>query len=367
MIRDDLRTNMRKAKNLLIVIAIVIVFAAIYVARDMLLPIVIGVLVSLTLSPVVRGFQRIGVPAGITAFFLIFGFVGLLVIGGYAMSDNVSDILRQLPQFGDELQARLRSLSDSMRAVQEASDQVEAVAAGGESDTTKVSIEQPSLLAFAAGSVANFGGLVLVGLVLAFFMLASGNMFYVKLVEASPTFADKRRAVKTVRDLERRISHYFLTITIINAALGVAVGTALTLLGLPYGHLWGIAAFALNFLPFLGAVFGVLLCAAFSVITFDELGYALLVPGVYLSLTTLEGNFITPAVLGRRLELNTVSVFLTVIVWSWLWSVPGALMAVPFLLLTKVICDNFEELRTFGTFLGPRAEIPPPDEAPQTA
>ncbi|WP_299785994.1 AI-2E family transporter [uncultured Marivita sp.] len=132
------------------------------------------------------------------------------------------------------------------------------------------------------------------------------------------------------------------------------MGVAMYLVGLPNPVLWGVLAFALNFLPFIGAVVGAFLVAAFGILSFDTLGLGLLPAGLYLTLTSVEGQFITPSVLGRRLEMNTVSVFLTVIVWSWLWSVPGALMAVPFLLLLKVICNNVPGLATLGNFLGPR-------------
>jgi predicted PurR-regulated permease PerM len=155
-----------------------------------------------------------------------------------------------------------------------------------------------------------------------------------------------------VYDIERRVSHYLLTIALINAGLGICVGIVLTVLGMPYPYIWGIAAFLLNFLPYLGALTGVALVAALSIVTFDSFSYALLPPLAYLTLTTLEGNVVTPMLLGRRLELNTVAVFLTVVLWGWLWGVAGALVAVPFLVVFKVIADNIEGMEVIGNFLG---------------
>lgn len=217
-----------------------------------------------------------------------------------------------------------------------------------------MAVEQPSLLVFAAGSVANFMALTVVGLILALFILASGNLFYVKLIDSFSSFADKRRAVATAREIEQQISRYFLTITSINAALGLCIGAAMYAIGLPNPELWGVLAFILNFLPFIGAVTGALLVAAFGILSFDTLGFGLLPAAIYLLLTSIEGQFVTPHVLGRRLELNTVSVFLTVIVWSWLWGIPGALMAVPFLVLLKTTCTNVPSLNVLGNFLGPQ-------------
>ncbi|WP_394181652.1 AI-2E family transporter [Yoonia maritima] len=345
----------RKIKNLLIGILLILSFGAVYFARDMLLPIVIGILVALTLSPIVRGLARAGIPEVISAIVLIFGATILCAGGVYALSGPAADIIERAPHLGTDLRAKLGFLFDSLEAVQDATDEVESLTNGGGQAPT-VAIEQPSLLAFAAGSVASFFSLGFVGMILALFILASGDLFYVKLVNALPNLSDKKLAVKTVRDVERRLSRYLLTITLINAGLGLCIAGSLYWLGLPNAILWGVFAFALNFLPFVGAMIGVAAVGVYSIIAFDTLGLGLSAPAIYLLLTSLEGQFVTPAILGRRLEMNTVSVFLAVIIWSWLWSLPGALMAVPFLVVTKVICDNVQPLATFGDFLGARTK-----------
>jgi predicted PurR-regulated permease PerM len=152
--------------------------------------------------------------------------------------------------------------------------------------------------------------------------------------------------------VERAISRYLLTITLINAGLGVAVFALLFAIGLPNAFIWGVVAFVFNFLPFLGALAGVVLVALYSVVMIEPLGTALLAPALYMLATTVEGQFVTPTILGRRLKLNTVSVFVTVVFWGWLWGIAGALMAVPFLVIVKVICDNVDSLKTLGSFLG---------------
>ncbi|MGC1502761.1 MAG: AI-2E family transporter [Sulfitobacter sp.] len=118
------------------------------------------------------------------------------------------------------------------------------------------------------------------------------------------------------------------------------------------GAAQGVLAFTLNFIPFVGGLFGTVLVAAFGILNFDTLGMGLLPAMIYAFCTSFEAQFVTPTVLGRRLNMNTVSVFLTVIIWSWLWSIPGALMAVPFLVMLKVICDNVPSLSVLGNFLG---------------
>lgn len=348
-----LLTEIQKIKNLLLCITVLLAFGAVYFARDMFLPIMIGLILALTLSPIVRWLARIGIPEGISAIVLIFGTGIALGAGGYLSSGPLSEVLSEAPKLGIELREKLSGVMASLDMVQSASEQVEQMATGGDAATT-VALQQPGLLAFAAGSFANFLGLAAVGLVLALLILASGDLFYVKLVEALPNFSDKRRAVETVRNIERQISRYFLTITVINAGLGLCIGLAVMLVGMPSPLLWAVLGFTLNFLPFVGAIIGTALVAAIGILTFDTVGQGLLPAIVYFGLTMMEGNLITPAVLGRRLEMNTVSVFLTVIVWTWLWNVPGALMAVPFLVLLKVISDSVPGMRVFGSFLGVR-------------
>jgi len=316
---------------------------------------VIGILLALTLSPVVRSLSRAGIPSQVSAVVLIFGIGISSATGAYFISGPVTDWVQNAPQMGTKLRYKLAGLTASVEAVKEASEEVEALADTASPDVEKVVIQRPGLLASAVSQLASFGTSVTVGLILALFILASGDLFYIKLVEAFPTFRDKKRAIRIVHDIERRISHYLFTITLINAGLGLSIAIALSLIGIPHPYIWGVAAFLLNYLPFVGAIAGTFAIAAFSVINVDSIAYALTAPAVYFLLTSIEGQFVTPTVLGRRLEMNTVSVFLTVVIWGWLWSVPGALMAVPFLVLLKVICDNFEGLSVLGNFLSARS------------
>lgn len=341
-------------KRLLVAIVLIMVFGVVYFARDLFLPIMIAILLSLTLSPVVRMMGRIGIPSAVSSVVLIVGTAIALFVGAFMMSGPVSAILADAPDMADELRNKLRGVLQSVQDVQEASDQVEELATGGTNENTTVAIEQPGLVEFAAGSVANFLSLTGVGLVLAMFILASGDLFYTKIVAAAPSFSDKRKAVKTMRDIERQISRYFLTITLVNASLGVAIALAMAAVNMPNPAVWGALAFALNFLPFLGAIIGAILAAGVGLLTFDTMSAGLLPAALYLTLTSIEGQFVTPHVIGRRLELNTVSVLLTVIIWSWLWNIPGALMAVPFLVLAKVMSDNIPAWSTFGSFLSAR-------------
>jgi predicted PurR-regulated permease PerM len=190
-------------------------------------------------------------------------------------------------------------------------------------------------------------------------------MFYEKIVEAMPTFADKRRAVRIAHDIERKLSRYLFTITVINAGLGVSIGLAMWGLGMPNPLLFAALGFLLNYIPYLGAIAGVAIAFAVALVGLDSLGDALVAGGVYLGLTAIEGQFITPYFVGRSLRLNTVVVFLSVTLWAWLWSVVGMLVATPLLVTVRAFCEHIPSLQPLGHFLSERgAELPTPEEPP---
>jgi predicted PurR-regulated permease PerM len=343
---DDL-TSIRRSLRFLVMIAL---FVTAYFAKDLILPILLGFLLALTLSPVSRGLHRLGVPHVVSAFLLVLSTSAVIFAILAGTAGTVALWSDEIPRMGNEIQQKLRGMSDAVENVRDATAEVEKIS-GEKDDPQEVVVKQPSLMDSAFDTVATVGATLAVTLVLAIFLLSSGELFYLKLVQAFPTLSGKKRALTTVYNVERRVSRYLLTITIINAFLGLCVGIYLTLLGLTNGAVWGVAAFLLNFLPYLGGFIGSVLVGAFAIVQFDNLGYALLAPLGYQILTGVEGNLITPYLVGRRLSMNTVAVFLTVVFWGWLWGLAGALVAVPFLVVFKVICENFEPLHTVGMFL----------------
>lgn len=341
--------------RLLTAIVILMTLSAVYFAKDVVLPVVLGFMLALTLGPGVRWLSRRGIPAPLSAFVMIFGFAGMIGVAVLLLGGSVASWFDEIPRISFELRDKLRGITASVAAVQDASKQVEDLAKGGEEAASTVVLQQPGLLTTAVSNLASFVTSLAAGLVLALFLLSAGNLFYVKIVESFPRFGDKKRALTVIYEIERRMSHYIVAITVINAVLGLAIAAAMYLLDMPYPFVWGLAAFCLNYLPFLGGVIGTIGVGAFAIVHFDSLYYAMLAPIAYQALTAIEGQVLTPMLLGARLQLNTVAVFLTVIFWAWLWGIPGALMAVPILVLIKVICDHVPALATFGNFLSGRA------------
>ncbi|MBB04741.1 MAG: AI-2E family transporter [Pseudooceanicola sp.] len=330
-------------------------FWSISLAKVVVLPIVLGFLFALTLSPVVRWLGRRGVPTAVAAVFLIASIGLTSSLGIYALSGSASDLVETLPEVREEVEQKLHNIRDKLRQVQEAEEQMTGLANGNpgavRQPVQQVVVDEPTMLESALSSLAGTGSALVIALILAMFLLASGDMFQRKLIQSFPRLTDKKTALRVSHDIERQISRYLGAIAVINACLGLAIGVSLYLLDMPYPYVWGAVAFALNFLPYLGSMIGVAAVAAVSLITFDTIGAALLPPLVYFTLTSIEGQMVTPVLVGRHLSLNAASVFIAVIFWAWLWGAAGALMAVPFLVWLKVICDNVPGLMVIGRFL----------------
>ncbi|MFL4468943.1 AI-2E family transporter [Tateyamaria armeniaca] len=348
MLNEDIRALRISAA----ILATLATFVVVYFARDLLLPVLLGFLFALTLSPLNRGAQRVGIPAALSATFLITLVATAISAVILFAGETVSSWTRDAPQIMRELRVKLSGVTETIERVKDASAEVESLASDTDAGPQEVIVSQPGLMDSAFSVAAGTATSIVVALILALFLLSSGDLFYRKIVRAFGTMSEKKRALNTVYDIERRVSRYLLAITVINAALGVCVSIAMWLIGLEYAYIWGIAAFLLNFLPILGGIIGSVLIGAYAILSFDSLSYALLAPLVYQLLSSFEAQFVTPYLVGKRLELNTVAVFLTVVLWGWLWGIAGALVAVPFLLVFKVICDNVESMKTIGSFLG---------------
>jgi predicted PurR-regulated permease PerM len=189
-------------------------------------------------------------------------------------------------------------------------------------------------------------------LFLTYFLLASGDLFLQKLIRVLPQFKDKKRAVSIAREIEAQVSTYILSTTAVNIGLGIVTAIAMMLLGLPNPMLWGLVVALLNYMPYVGAIASMALLGVAALLTFDTVGRALAVPGVFWVINMVESNVVTPLILSHRLQLNTVALFIGMTFWWFVWGIPGALMAVPMMAVIKIFCDHFDSLAPVGEFLG---------------
>jgi predicted PurR-regulated permease PerM len=330
---------------------ILALFYTLHLAQAFFLPIVLAILLDFLLSPVVRALRRFGVPEPAGAGLLMLALVATFVLGLYYLSGPAARYIALAPQSIERVREKVENMRGSMAQVTEAAEQVERVTDGGD-QTPKVEIQGPSLTQQVFGGTTAFLSAATVVVFLTYFLLAVGDLFLQKLVAVLPQFKDKRVAVTIFRETESQISLYLFTMTLINAAVGVVTGIVLSLLGMPNPALWGVVAAVLNFVPYVGAVANVVLLAMAALVTFEDTGRALAVPGAFLALNLIESNLVTPMIYGNRMRLNTVALFVGLIFWWYIWGVPGAILAVPMMAAFKIACDHIESLAPIGEFLG---------------
>jgi predicted PurR-regulated permease PerM len=202
-------------------------------------------------------------------------------------------------------------------------------------------------------------------LLLTFFLLAAGDHFLQSLVQMLPRVRDKVNAVRIVRTVQGEVSHYFMTVTAINAVLGIVIGLLCEFLEVPNALLWGTMVALLNYLPYVGPFVAFLVLSAVSAAHFSVFAEAIALPSAYAVVTILEGHLITPMLVGRRVALNPVIVFAGLLFWGWLWGVAGMVLAIPLLLVTKIWAQHTPILAPWAEFLGPENRAN--DHSPATA
>lgn len=327
------------------------VFYTLHLAAAFFLPIVLAILLDFLLSPVVRALRRVGLPEPAGAGLVMLGLVATLALGVYYLSGPAAGYVALAPQSIERVRGRIEGMRGSVEQVTQAAAQVEKAADVG-GDAPQVEIKGPSLTKQVFGGTTAFLSAATVVVFLTYFLLAVGDLFLQKLVAVLPQFKDKRVAVTIIRETEAQISLYLFTTTLINIGVGVVTGVVMYLLGMPNPVLWGVVAMVLNFVPYVGAVANMVLLALAALITFEDTGRALLVPGAFLALNLIESNLVTPMIYGNRMRLNTVALFIGLVFWWYIWGVPGAILAVPMMAAFKIACDHIESLSPIGEFLG---------------
>lgn len=350
-------------------IFLLMLLGALAYARAFLVPVVFAFLLTLVFSPMRRFLDRRGLGSGLSALLIVGALLIALVGGLFMLSGPVTDWVDQAPTIGRQLQEKLQELRLAAEGMREAAEQVDQMASGGETPgAQQVVVDDSGIAVSAAVALPAILAQMVFMLILLFFLLASGDMIYEKIVHALPTFNDKRRAMRIARDIERKLSRYLFTITVINAGLGVSIGLGLWILDMPNPVLFGVIAFVLNFIPYLGAILGVLITVVVGLVSLPQTNEALLVGVFYFAMTSIEGQFVTPFFVGRSLRLNTVVVFLSVTLWAWLWSVVGMVVATPLLVAIRTFCEHIPRLEPVGDFLSARGaeseKDPDEDDAP---
>ncbi|MBM2713561.1 AI-2E family transporter [Mesorhizobium caraganae] len=323
-----------------------------YVASSIVLPVVLAFVLKLLLQPVVRLLERVHLPRALGALLPILLVVAVLVGLVAALSGPAATWAERLPQGIPRLETHLVVLKGPIQALQKFIQQVEEIAdnPGQKGSTVSIRTDLGLTGALFSGTRAVLDGLFTTVLVL-YFLMVSGDTFLRRFVEILPRLSEKRQAVDISQQIEGDVSAYLLTITGMNAAVGIATAVAMYLCGLGDPLLWGATAFLLNYIPILGPLFGMSIFVLAGMLTFDSLLWALLPAALYFGIHLVEGETLTPMLLARRFTLNPVLVILSLVFWFWMWGVPGAILAVPVLAIVKIICDRLRPLKALGHLL----------------
>ncbi len=352
----------------LAVLAVIATLAVLHLASAVFIPLLLGLAVSYALSPLVDRLERLHLPRVLGAALLL----GAIVSGTggtlYALSDDATALIESLPEATQKVRTALREQrgrgESPIDKVQRAATQLEQAAQEGAAapaaarGVTRVSIERSRfdikdyLWSGTLGVAASIGQAVVV-VFIAYFLLASGNSFRRKMVKiAGPTFAQKRITVEVLDEITQQIHRYLLVQLFTSVLVGLAIWAAFAAVGLEHAAVWGVLAFVLNFVPYLGTL---ALAGGAGLVAFVQFGTVngvLLVAGIAMGLHLVTGNLLTPWLTSRTSRMNAVAVFVGMLAFGWLWGVWGLLLGVPVLAAVKAVCDRVDDLKPIGEMLG---------------
>jgi len=338
-----------------IVITVVMTVAALKLGRPVVLPVAIAVLLTLLLSTPVRWLRHKRIPEKFGAAIVVFGAIGIVAGGAFLLITPATEWVSTAPATFAKVETKVRLLFKPIAALQQSADRMATITAPASSTgkvPAQVQLQTPGVVERVSMETISGIPAALSVIFLTYFLLASGPLFRKKLAQILPGRRDVVHFETILSEIELVTSKFLATATMINSGVGVATALCLWAAGVPNPILWGGLAAVLNFVPYLGPITSFTVIALTSLATFDEVSRALVAPACFLAIHLVENNLITPMLLGRRLPVNTVAIFLGLLFFGWIWGIPGAVLAVPLTTVVKVACDHVPHLKHFGELLG---------------
>ena len=311
--------------------------AFLYFSRPLLLPVLAAVTVGMTVGPVASWLERRRVPSWVTALATCLLLIAVINVAILSLSAPFTELVKRAPEIGDALRTKFQVLERPIAVLR---DLQESVPGGTDTQTVVVASKPTDLLGSAVTLLTPAVLQFLLFFVTLFFFVLNRADFRQYLVIFFGTREGRLRALKVLNDIEYNLSSYLLTVTMINIGLGVAIAAGMWMLGVPGPLLWGALAFGLNYVPYIGPAILQVLVLGIGLVTFPTLTGALLPLAFTLAVVIVEGQFITPNIIGRKLELSPLVVFLTVAFWTWLWGPIGAFLAMPIVIAALVTMNH---------------------------
>lgn len=335
-----------------------------YVGAGFILPVVLAVLLALIFQPLITAGRRLGIPSFFSAGILI---VGLFAAGFYtvgALAEPARQWVSQAPTTLAKIESKLRVLKRPIEEAGRAAEQVQKLAeaqpAPGtpKEKVTTVTLKPEGLgLRMINGTLDAVTSIVSVAFLM-FFLLGTEGRLLAKIAGFISHAASRESCERMLGEIEKQVSRCLALTTLINLGLGIAVGVALWIIGLPHPVMWGILVFVVNYVPYIGGAIGTVLVAFAGFVAFEE-PWQIAAPALaYLVLNTIEGMIVTPMVLGRQFRVDPCFVFVWLMFWGWTWGVAGAVLAMPMLTAVKIICDRVESLQPVSRLIADDAREP---------
>lgn len=330
------------------------VLYTLYFTQSLLMPVVVTSLIALLLSPLVAGLQRLHIPRTVSAFFLVATLIAPFTFLGAELAEPAQKWAKLVPELTQHITEQLDSISDAMDGKENApaqnddddgfsffgifSEKAEQAPVKSDDNAMSQRLKQGGLeiMLSVLSSTPLILAQLMTGVILTLFLLIFGPKLFEAFIRYFPKITDKDQARCLVATIQKELSRYIVTVSIINAGLGLSTALVLYFIGIEDALLWGVLAGLLNFIPYVGSLIGATILTLAGLVQFGMQVTALIPPSVYFVLNLIESQFITPTVLGRNMQLNPLIVVLWLLVWGWLWGAVGVLLAVPLLVCIKL-------------------------------
>jgi predicted PurR-regulated permease PerM len=336
------RRRVRRWRSLRVPLRILTLLAiatVLVLAHSLLIPLVLAAFIALGLNPIVAGLHRLYVPRTLGALLVMILLAAILVGAAVGVSAPAAKWIREAPSIVHDASYKLRRMTRPIAKVSKAASESLAGVSGQPAAKAATS----AAAGFSFGNIAQAApGIVVAVLTVAllvFFFLSYGRDVAAHVVTATPGFGYRRIALRLIRGIQAEFSRYLLTVTVINCCLGLLTAGIMWGLGVPNPLLWGGLATLLNFMPYVGAVTNTLLLVLVGLLNFSTPLQALAPAACFAVLAALEGNVITPMIMGTRMRLSPLAILVWLLIWAWMWGIPGALLAVPMLTCLKLITE----------------------------
>ena len=339
----------------LVVLAVLAVGVVLWATQSVILPVLLAAFFALIGNPIIRVLQRARVPRFISALAVLFSGIAIAVLLGQQLVQPAGEWIREAPRELRSLTPKLQKITKPVQAANEAAENIARAAGGGTTgkqvQVVKTEVNDPYKALTATPKVITS---VLAVVLLTFFFMVYGQDLRRNAIALLPDRQKKRVTVDILKAIELEVSRYVLTITVINVVVGLIFAACLLFfLHLPLDEalLWGTMAAVLNFAPYVGPLIGMIVMLLMGFATYDAPLQALLPAAIYLGLHTLEGQILTPIVLGKTMAISPLILILALMVFGSMWGIIGLLLAVPMLVCAKIVLLRLDGMEGWAQLL----------------